>query len=189
MSLNFFTILFFLLNFYHSQNIEFDINCDDDEYQYYNSLEYECQPCNGIKGISNDICYNEGLSIYTFTQIEIQECDPDEVFTELDVNKNLLLEPQCVSTIFNFDDVDPGIFDDVPAFSDSSINIPIDQGEIYDYKGNEIKYYYSSCLKGKYEPSCDFFANLCTLSLYYSSVFCDFINNELNSMLRENGIL
>ena len=190
MSLNFFTIFFFLLNLYYCQNIEFDINCDDDERQYYNSLKYQCDNCNGKKSIYNDICYYDGLSIYTFDAINNfnPEICQDGIFTELDVEKKLLLEPQCASNNFNFNDVN-SIAITSESNSQTAINSPITSSDtLYSYDDAQYKYYYSSCLNGNFERACDFAANLCALSLYSNTDFCEIIDS-LDRNLRANGIL
>ena len=52
----------------------------------------------------------------------------------------------------------------------------------------QYKYYYSSCLNGNFERACDFAANLCALSLYSNTDFCEIIDS-LDRNLRANGIL
>ena len=69
------------------------------------------------------------------------------------------------------------------------INSPITSSDtLYSYDDAQYKYYYSSCLNGNFERACDFAANLCALSLYSNTDFCEIIDS-LDRNLRANGIL
>ena len=193
MSLINFLFFFFLLNYSFVQNnIEMNTTCGD---KYYNSLNYQCEDCNGEKGI--DICYSNGnrISIYTFNSISstIQCSREKKVLTELDGNRQLLKEPVCANKTFNYTDINNSYI----SHSDSAdISLPptIDNRRIvYTYQADEFNYYNKACIDGKNERACDFLANLCSLSLYND------ISNEntnpclaiqkLDGLLHNNNIL
>ena len=178
-------------SFAQDRQIQFDINCPNDgnNLYYYNSLEYQCQTCGGIKGIDKDICYKENISIYTFNSINLNTCGNNEVFTELDEDQYLLESPVCANTIFDFNDMNNGTY---PSFkiADEDLSIRIDSEYLYVFSSSrEYDYYYYSCLQGKFNRSCDFMANLYSLSLYSNNNIVARIINDLNDLLHKEGIL
>lgn len=178
-------------SFAQDRQIQFDINCtsDGNNLYYYNSLEYQCQTCGGIKGIYGDICYKENISIYTFNSINLNTCGNNEVFTELDEDQYLLESPVCANTIFDFNDMNNGTY---PSFkiADEDLSIRIDSEYLYVFSSSrEYDYYYYSCLQGKFNRSCDFMANLYSLSLYSNNNIVARIINDLNDLLHKEGIL
>lgn len=188
------TIFFFLLNFSFSQTISLDIECENAQEgtNYYNSLEYNCAICEGIKGYHNDICYSNQntKSIYTFENIFLPEspCETNQFFTELDEDKNLLENRQCANKNFNFDNITGNYT--LSDYQDADLSIRYEDEFLYTFSSSkEYDYYRYSCLNGKFERSCDFMANLYALSLYSNNNIEVAIINELNDLLHENLIL
>ena len=186
-------IFLFLLHYSFAQDrqIQFDINCtsDGNNLYYYNSLEYQCQTCGGIKGIYGDICYKENISIYTFNSINLNTCGNNEVFTELDEDQYLLESPVCANTIFDFNDMNNGTYPSLD-IRPEDLSIRIDSEYLYVFSSSrEYDYYYYSCLQGKFNRSCDFMANLYSLSLYSNNNIVARIINDLNDLLHKEGIL
>ena len=187
-------IFLFLLHYSFAQDrqIQFDINCtsDGNNLYYYNSLEYQCQTCGGIKGIDKDICYKENISIYTFNSINLNTCGNNEVFTELDEDQYLLESPVCANTIFDFNDMNNGTYPPLDNDNPNDRFIKKDNEELYVFSSSrEYDYYYYSCLQGKFNRSCDFMANLYSLSLYSNNNIVARIINDLNDLLHKEGIL
>ena len=183
------SIFLFLLHYSFAQDrqIQFDTNCPNDgnNLYYYNSLEYQCQTCGGIKGIDKDICYKENISIYTFNSINLNTCGNNEVFTELDEDQYLLESPVCANKIFDFNDMNNGTY---PPLGIPREDLSIEY--LYTFRDpREYDYYYYSCLQGKFNRSCDFMANLYSLSLYSNNNIAARIINELNDLLHKEGIL
>ena len=97
MSLIIYSIFIFLYNSYFVQSIDIP-PCKNK--QYYNSLIYKCETCDNIH---LNICYHENISVYTFDKLKkAPNCSNSEIFTELDGNRNLLQEPQCVNDTFDY---------------------------------------------------------------------------------------
>ena len=178
-------------SFAQDRQIQFDINCtsDGNNLYYYNSLEYQCQTCGGTKGIDKDICYKENISIYTFNSINLNTCGNNEVFTELDEDQYLLESPVCANTIFDFNDMNNGTYPSLD-IRPEDLSIRIDSEYLYVFSSSrEYDYYYYSCLQGKFNRSCDFMANLYSLSLYSNNNIVARIINDLNDLLHKEGIL
>ena len=182
MSLIIYSIFIFLYNSYFVQSIDIP-PCRDK--QYYNSLIYKCETCDNIH---LNICYHENISVYTFDKLKkAPNCSNSEIFTELDGNRNLLQEPQCVNDTFDYSDVDLQYKKGSP---NGNIETTLGTGGIFYFDNNRSIYYKHSCINGSYERACDYSANLCALSLYNynNNPFCDIIK-LLDSKLHNYRIL
>ena len=185
------SIFLFLLHYSFAQDrqIQFDINCPNDGNKYYyNSLEYQCQTCEGTKGYYGDTCYKDSISIYTFDGINLTPCGNDEVLTELDEDRYLLESPVCAKESSDFTDIDDGTYPQIGNRED--LIIRMNSENLYVFRDSkEYDYYYYSCLEGKFSRSCDFIANLYSLSLYSNNNILDRIINNLNDLLHKERIL
>ena len=191
------TVFFFLLNFSFAQ---IDIKQEFDDLNslseannvYYNSLNYQRETCEGTKGYYNDTCYSteNPLSIYTFVPfndgISPSSCGTNQIFTELDEDKNLLSTPQCANKIFDFTISGPYTPSD---YEGQDLSIRYNDEYLYTFTTEEYDYYNYSCLKGKFERACDFLANLYALSLYSNNNIEVQIIDKLDDLLHENFIL
>ena len=186
---NFIFFVLFILDF-TKQAINLDKVCP--KYNY-DSLQYVCNTACSKKGYNT--CYSETdpISIYTFDSITLPspDCNDDkgEIITELSGDRKLLVSPQCAKDEFDYSDVDKTKYT-ITTGNPIPLSATIANNIIY-YKPEELSYYTYACLDGKYERACDYAANICALTLYYTTnnnPFCQIIDN-LDSILDKEGIL
>ena len=179
-------IIFYFSFFIFSQSIEFNTTCDNN--RVYDSLKYECESCNGRKGLG--VCYNSGISIFNFSRKNIQSCS-NGIYTEVDGDGNILEEITCATKEFDYTDVHSRYKSNIGSSDTITLTINIEQGSnpiVLNLNEYNLNYYRLSCLNGKYEKSCDFLANLYTLSMYSDNTYYNIIY-ELDGILNQEHLL
>lgn len=169
-------------------------DCSNEE--FYNSTSKECEKCKYKSDSKLNICYffNEATkqiqSAYNYTKY--YDCNDanrncncingTEALVEKDENGNLLGRIICANTSVFLDDVDDNltyyknILGDNFVFSLSMLSNPAkiklgmqssqeDTTPTY-FDSKELYYHYHSCKYGLVHESCQYLANLCTLSIY-----------------------
>ena len=189
-------IIYFSLFIQIFSQIRFNTTCDDSD-TIYNSLTYNCDSpqCPNSKG--QYVCYGDNpISIFTFNSSgRAISCKENQVVTEIDGDGNILNELVCADKEFSYDDVyDDGNYNyrtqinQVGTTLSFTVNI-LQGGNTLNIQLNNFnrEYYRLSCINGRFEKSCDYIANLCTLSMYdYDNWPCRIITNlesDLNDFL------
>lgn len=188
---------FILFSFFYLVNIGFKIkaddynkninmNCDYSK-QYFYSINYTCLPCD-TGNLFNNICYSatKKKSIYGLNISNPEKnCNTDEILTELDEEGKHLGDFMCAKTKQEYLGGSPssiGIIYSFPPYID--IKRPergVSQPLTFRLSIPNITYTLDSCEKGLYEKSCQYLANLCTLSMYDKDLFyCERIFNFEN---------
>jgi len=212
-----FLIFFIKISYIKDQNIEININCGGN--LIYDSINYRCVNCFSGNINENICYSERPRSLYIFNYElikEKEECDDTiEKLTELDNNGNWLGGVLNCSKIID----DFSYLNGKNIISEINLdNIPQAQRTFYLYTLNDanrtkptenrqfitinplilssnvnevnyFKYYYESCINQRYEQSCQYIANLCTLAMYYANnIYCIFIN-ILSRNLSESNLL
>ena len=181
-----------------------------DKGKHYNSMKCTCEDCpSGL--INENICYSNNVplkSIYGLsnqleciyengTKVNCNDftCPNNFYVTELDNEGKWLGYLMCTNGNNYVSDDNERIRGDDEQYQLFTLSnefrpnrefnrqpIPITP----NYEPNLVNYYNYSCLNGTYEKSCQYLANLCTLSLYYyTNRFCYSIN-ELSKKLKDD---
>jgi len=164
-----------------------DLNdCYNNRTKYYNTIYKTCSDCR-IE-VFNNICYRTPKSVYGFPEnfeMPAGGCSStsNHFLTELDENGNYLGKLICASTKEDISQfyIELQEKDLTQAITLNYLdNIRARQQRILskgftlnDYDPNEIRYAYKACIEGAYEKSCQYFINLCVLSMYdENNIYC-----------------
>lgn len=168
-------------------NKEINMNCGDNE--YFNSIIYKCVKCE-LGKVFNNICYSGKQSIYGFNITPYESNCKDGILTELDEEGKHLGKFMCAKTKQDYpvgDSQPSEITYSFPPYID--IKRPergVSQQLTFKLRNSDIpniNYTLVSCENGLYEKSCQYLANLCTLSMYnkeHDFSYCETIFNFEN---------
>lgn len=200
--LNLIYFYYFIIAYIFAQNSSvidnFDINTINScsRGYYFNTKNYSCTECSSNL-INGNICYDSSSpkSIYGFGDLRCENevcstftCE-NGILTELDDQGKWLGYLMCANT--NLDFTTEQKYDryilNLNNFFELYTSENTRSSDIRPNYEQNLEYYFESCLKGFYEKSCQYLANLCVLAMYnQQNGFCDSIN-DLSEELRNNG--
>ena len=161
---------------------------------YYNTIDCICEDCPS-KLINDNNCYsNNPKSLYfldfidnsTLPDLQINKC-PNGLLTELDDTGNWLGRLDCVNTSIIYNSPYQNNIQETFTFTFFYSNGQKENIQIHDNHLN-INYYYDSCIRGYYEKSCQYLANLCVMTIYSNNEICNILS-DLSRNLSSSGIV
>ena len=168
--------LFYLVNFVFKikaddSSIKINMNCNENEKEYYNSIYNNCQRCT-IK-VYNNICYSNQKSIYGLPITNSDgDCPDGQFITELDEEGKHLGRLMCTEIKQKYPDDDITYerlrinFNTFQDIKRPEIGFAPKSFTLREFDSTEINYSFKACSKGLYEKSCQYLANLCVLMMY-----------------------
>ena len=167
--------LFYLVNFVFKikaddSSIKINMNCNENEKEYYNSIYNNCQRCT-IK-VYNNICYSNQKSIYGLPiKNSDGDCPDGQFITELDEEGKHLGRLMCTKIKQEYPNnknyermrINFNTFQDIKR---PEIGFAPKSFTLGEFNSTEINYSIDACFLGLYEKSCQYLANLCVLMMY-----------------------
>ena len=161
---------------------------------YYNTIDCKCDVCPSDL-INDNNCYSDPpKSLYfpdfndnsTLSDLITKKC-PNGKLTELDDEGNWLGKLECVNTSIIYNSPYQNNIQDTFTFTFFYSNGQKENIQIHGNNFN-INYYYDSCIRGYYEKSCQYLANLCVMTIYSNNEICNILS-DLSRNLSSSGIV
>ena len=167
--------------------------------QFFDSINYICIPCNGIK--IDGICYsynsNEQTINNIYGELSYGVLNDSQTKTAFDFKGNLLGRIMNATTDIdiNLDELSQNYQHAYPSNPNANGNtyysFPLSFGNtqetitITEFKDSKFYYYYHACVKGLFIEYCQFLANICTLSIYNTNCYACKAIEDLNGLIVE----